>query len=246
MKTEFTSCKTCMYARPRASVIEELDEGNGTKVSVSAKALTKTAVACVFGLIASTNERYLVEHDGIEWILTVSEVTVSADTWEDDLVIPDIKYGRVTADTQIYLSAENDESRHYELLEPVKRPPGRSFSDIVNIFCNDEEMFPVREKLLTPCIKLTSVVASGLGKYRVKNGQVQGDQSSNEGPVETKVDIDCLTFDRCLLYLESECRGKGEDHDFEAVYNEDMLDAAKKLGCRGLEDLCMKKMGAFE
>ena len=104
--------------------------------------------------------------------------------------------------------------------------------DIVNIFCNDEEMFPVRKKLLTPCIKLTSVVASGLGKYRVKNGQVQGDQSSNEGPVETKVDIDCLTFDRCLLYLESECRGKGEDHDFEAVYNEDMLDAAKKLGCR--------------
>ena len=243
----------CMYARPRKSAIEELVEGKTEEVVVAAaKELTRTAVACLFGLIASTNERYLVEHDGVEWVLTVSEVGVSADVWEDDLVIPDIKYGRVTGDTRIYLSAENDQSNHYKLVEPIKRPPGKSFSDIVNIICSDEEMFPVRKKLLTPCIKLTSVVASGLGKYKTRGVKSTGDQSASdagaaaEGPIETNIDVDCLTFDRCLLYLESECRGRGEDHDFEAVYNEDMLDAAKKLGCRGLEDLCLKKMRAFE
>lgn len=230
----------CLDARPRHHA--PLADGQGGAVVVDAKELTRVVLGSIFGLVASTNERYVVVHKGIEWILTVTEVHIDVEDWDDELSIPDIKNGRISTDTKIYISPEDPEQEvpQYILQNLVPRPQQKGFSDIVDITCNDEETFPVRKKLLTPCIKLTSVVAAGLGKYKQTEG------ATETHAIRARVDIDCLTFDRCLLYLESECRGKGDEHDFEAQYNEDMLAAARKLGCRGLEDLCLKKMGAFE
>ena len=116
------------------------------------------------------------------------------------------------------MQPEVEDSKAYTLNNVNVSKANKKFKDLVEITCNDGEMFPVRKKILTPCIKLTSVVADGLGKYR-KQTDLDGREGSEEivqnsadenKAVQTTVDIDCLTFDRCLLYLESECRGTGE------------------------------------
>ena len=241
-----------------------MDE-NDKKIG-DAKYLTSLAIKCLFGLIVTKNERFLIveesdnlgkndtrSNDAVEWILTVTDVNIDIDDWDDAITIPDVNCGKITSETTFYLQPEVEDSKAYTLNNVNVSKANKKFKDLVEITCNDGEMFPVRKKILTPCIKLTSVVADGLGKYR-KQTDLDGREGSEEivqnsadenKAVQTTVDIDCLTFDRCLLYLESECRGTGELHDFEAQYNEDMLDAAKKLGCRGLEDLALKKMGAF-
>ena len=250
-----------------------IDENN-VKIG-DAKKLSSLSIKCLFGLIITKNERFLIVDDdddgNTEWILTITDVNIDIDDWDDALTIPDVNCGKIKSETSFYLTPEVEDSKAYTLNNVNKSKANKKFNDIVEIICNDEEMFPVRKKILTPCIKLTSVVADGLGKYRKKDEEKQNDTNANVSisnrnsdddddnknnnkkdddatrmkPIQTTIDIDCLTFDRCLLYLESECRGNGTSHDFEAQYNEDMLDAAIKLGCRGLEDLALKKMGAF-
>ena len=63
---------------------------------------------------------------------------------------------------------------------------------------------------------------------------------------EALVDVDCCCFDRVLLYLESEMRGRGPAHDFDHEYNLEMLTAAKKLGIAGLQELCERRLGEFK
>jgi hypothetical protein len=56
------------------------------------------------------------------------------------------------------------------------------------MFChslNADEVFPVKKKLLQPCIALASAVID------------RGDEQTR-----VSVDVDCITFDRVLLYLE--------------------------------------------
>jgi cytochrome b involved in lipid metabolism len=259
--------------RPRYTNENEVKFGD-------AKVLTSLSTKCLFGLIVTKNERFLIVEEeeeeeadhqlqqkaeelsskayscsnkgATEWILTVTDVDIDIDDWEDSITVPDVNCGKISSETTFFLKPEVEDCAAYTLTNVNRSKQNKKFTDIVEITCNDDEMFPVRKKILTPCIKLTSVVADGLGKYRGKAHNNDEKHSNTTAiaettvkPVQARVDIDCLTFDRCLLYLESECRGHSESHDFEAQYNEDMLDAAIKLGCRGLEDLALKKMGAF-
>ena len=58
--------------------------------------------------------------------------------------------------------------------------------------------------------------------------------------------VGALAFDRVLLYLESEMKGNGSEHEFDLEFTEEMLSAANKLGISGLVDLCLKKLGEFD
>ena len=95
----------------------------------------------------------------------------------------------------------------------------------------DDEYFPVKKKLLRPCIALTSAVMSGRGVHE------------HAAPTAT-VAADCCTFDRVLLYLEATARGQA--FDFDPEHLEDMTKAAEELKLGGLIDLCNQKRGAFD
>jgi hypothetical protein len=54
-----------------------------------------------------------------------------------------------------------------------------------------DEWFPVKKKLLRPCIALTQAV-----------------QHKGDAAAELRVAVDCPTFDRLLLFLEAEALGR--------------------------------------
>ena len=144
--------------------------------------------------------------------------------------LSDMYRGLVDASTRIDLISTTecipnpiaDSSRH-----------SQGIKDVVEIVTRDEEMFPVRRKLLRPCIALTSVVQAGRGKYK-RNG----------GNERISIGVEACTFDRVLLYLEHVARG--EDFKFDPLIATELLEAAETLGITDLSDRCRKVLGSFE
>ena len=133
--------------------------------------------------------------DDTEWILTVTGTHIASEDWKDELLCP-MSWGRVTADTLVYVSAEEGESEEYAVVGATSRP-AEALPNTITVRCNDDEIFVCKKRVLQPCIALTRFVAAGFGKYK--------DASSAE---EAFVDVDCCCFDRVLLYLESEMQGE--------------------------------------
>ena len=148
---------------------------------------------------------------------------------------------------------------------PSSKPRPPAAKNVVRVRCSDGEIFPVKRKLLRPCISLAAVVCRGLGKYRDEGsgdgegGDVDRNDSDEVGELDEDldddldderfdctVDEDCLCFDRVLLYLEAEARGEGETHVYDLQYTSELFSASQRLGIAGLESLCRKHMGAFE
>ena len=120
-----------------------------------------------------------------------------------------------------------------------------ALKNVVTVFTSDEEEFPVKRRLLRPCITLTSVVQAGRGKYRVdKDGREDGEDDQPDGVNLIQVDVDACTFDRVLLYLEHEARG--QEFKFDPLIAPELLEAAERLQIRGLQDSCQKSLGRFE
>ena len=77
------------------------------------------------------------------------------------------------------------------------------------------ETFPVKRRLLRPCVALTSLVQAGRGKYRHASAAASTAAKREDCPAAVQigdafsasVDMDACTFDRVLLYLEHEARG---------------------------------------
>ena len=73
------------------------------------------------------------------------------------------------------------------------------------------ETFPVKRRLLRPCVALTSLVQAGRGKYRHAAAAAKKEDCQAAVQIgdafSASVDMDACTFDRVLLYLEHEARG---------------------------------------
>lgn len=147
--------------------------------------------------------------------------------------VGDLHRGLVDATTEIELmsttecfpqgSVASSSSSGISREETIKR--------FVRIITRDEEMFPVRRKLLRPCITLTSLVQAGKGKYK-------------DAGEEVAIGVDACTFDRVLLYLEHVARG--DDFKFDPLIAGELLEAAQTLGIADLVDRCNKVLGSFE
>ena len=61
---------------------------------------------------------------------------------------------------------------------------------------------------------------------------------------DEQVPLDCLIFDKVLLFLEAAALGR--DFDFDINQVDEMAAAAAALGCQPLLDVCHQKTGAFE
>lgn len=111
--------------------------------------------------------------------------------------------------------------------------------NVVEIITSDDEVFPVKRRLLRPCISLTSIVQAGKGKYCLPSETDVSESSLNTA----RVPVDACTFDRVLLYLEHEVRN--EEFKFDPLIANELLVAAQKLQISGLQQLCEKILGSF-
>ncbi|TMW68374.1 hypothetical protein Poli38472_005842 [Pythium oligandrum] len=208
-------------------------------VSVDAQEFGAAFVKFMWQCILTENERLTMQYkDGIEYFVRVLEIDAE-DESETEFTMPDSFRGIVDEETQVFVSLDGQESEDaaFKLTNQVHRPEDKSLasmrSDVVSVVTNDEEEFPVKKKLLFPCIKLSSAVLSGKGVHK-------------DASTTIEVDVDCLTFDRVLLYLEHEARNDDTEYQFDPQHAEELLTAANKLGCIGLQDVCKKRLGEFE
>jgi hypothetical protein len=119
-----------------------------------------------------------------------------------------------------------------QLLHARQRPPAAAPTNIVNIYTSDGEWFPVKKKLLRPCIALTKVRVSlrvllrrrvrvwacargrphqnrpataeySLSRTDTCRRALQAVRDSGDTAPTVTVAIDTLTFDRVLIFLEA-------------------------------------------
>ncbi|RMX67240.1 hypothetical protein DD238_001117 [Peronospora effusa] len=190
-----------------------------------------------------TWQRVLTEHerlvmpykDGRRYFIRVLEIDAE-DEDETEFTMPDSYRGRVDEDVQVFISSEGGQSSTFELLNAAVIDSAGLVSmrsDVVTVVTNDEEEFPVKKKLLFPCIKLSSAVLSGKGVHK-------------DASTTIDVDVDCCTFDRVLLYLEHEARNDGTEFQFDPSVTDDLLAAAITVGCIGLQEACQRRFGEFQ
>jgi len=202
--------------------------------TIDAKAIEKALGNSLHDHIITCHERIWLTCNEKEFLLRVLDVT--AEREEDDegevIVVEDDFRGRIVPGTKLHI--QKDMGEHEELFRlenATPRAAKRRPENTMDIFCNDGEYFPVRKRLLQPCIALTKAVLD-----------------KTDERLRVDVDIDCCTFDRVLLYLIAESTGavrKGE-YKLDLEHCGEMLDAAQKLKLIGLQTMCEKMMGAYE
>lgn len=203
-------------------------------ITLDANAFEQVLKKYCWNRILTENERLIVVGpENVQYFVRVVEIEAD-DNDETDFTMPDVFRAMVDDQTRVYMVSElplDDEFFQLEGALAKKDAPPRD--DIVTVITTDDEEFPVKKKLLHPCIKLSSAVLAGKGVHKMASRTI-------------KVDLDCCTFDRVLLYLEHEARNSAESYYFDPIYTEDFLKAAETVGCIGLEDVCRKRLGEFE
>ncbi|CAI5746387.1 unnamed protein product [Peronospora destructor] len=204
-------------------------------ILTDAKDFAMTFAKYTWQRVLTEHERLVMSYtDGRRYFIRVLEIDAE-DEDETEFTMPDSYRGRVDQDVQVFLSSEGGQSATFELLNAtVINSAGlvSMRSDVVTVLTNDEEKFPVKKKLLFPCIKLSSAVLSGKGVHK-------------DASTTIKVDVDCCTFDRVLLYLEHEARNDGTEFQFDPSVTDDLLAAAITVGCIGLQEVCQRRFGEF-
>ncbi|KAG1693686.1 hypothetical protein DVH05_023088 [Phytophthora capsici] len=228
--------------RPLLQEDEESDEEVATvqppaaPIVTDAKEFAAAFAKYMWQRVLTEHERIVMPYkDGRDYFVRVLEIDAQ-DEDETEFTMPDSYRGRVDEDVQVFVSSEGAQSLAFELLNvtPVDSAGLTSMrSDVVTVLTNDEEEFPVKKKLLFPCIKLSSAVLSGKGVHKDASSTID-------------VDVDCCTFDRVLLYLEHEARNDGTEFQFDPSVTDDLLAAAITVGCIGLQEVCQRRFGEFE
>jgi len=212
--------------------------------------------------VLSVNECLIITIGDTELVCRVSRVSVVRD--EDDAILGggdssgsagggvssaeaslDEPYrGRVTVNTEFYVQPSNPDSIK---VNGERSLPETLPEDVIHVTTSDEEWFPVRRILLAPCINLTKYVQAGRGKYK----DVESLEKSKRGPdtpdtgMHCKVNIDCCTFDRVLLFIMSQLYPEDCKFALELSETNALSHAAEVLGLLALSDLCQSQLSSF-
>lgn len=167
--------------------------------------------------------------------------------------------GRVNVQTEFFIEASNPDTVH--IADGKKIPEGTLPADVIHVTTSDDEWFPVRRILLAPCLHLTKYVQAGRGKYKNQGcqDQDQDDQSgeckslpsSEKSPdapitgIHCRVDIDCCTFDRVLLFVMSQLYPHEYKFALDLSETNALSHAAEQLGLLSLQDLCQSQLSSF-
>ncbi|GMF34145.1 unnamed protein product [Phytophthora fragariaefolia] len=216
---------------------EEVDEQPPpAPIVIDAKEFATALAKYTWQQVLTEHERIVMPYkDGRKYFVRVLE-TDAEDEDETEFTMPDSFRARVDEDVQVFVSSEGGPSSEFDLRNAtVVGDAGLASmrSDVVTVLTKDEEEFPVKKKLLFPCIKLSSAVLSGKGVHKDASATIE-------------VDVDCCTFDRVLLYLEHEARNDGTEFQFDPTVTDDLLAAAITVGCIGLQEVCQRRFGEFE
>eukprot|EP00882_Tetradesmus_deserticola_P028168 GHRQ01031362.1.p1 GENE.GHRQ01031362.1~~GHRQ01031362.1.p1 ORF type:complete len:220 (+),score=106.70 GHRQ01031362.1:51-662(+) len=112
-----------------------------------------------------------------------------------------------------------------QLLNAISRAAAPPATNVVHVYTNDGEWFPVKKKLLRSCIALTKAV-----------------RDSGDAAPTVHVDIDTLTFDRVLIFLEAHALQR-QPPGFAVHYLPDLQQAGEQLGLRSLQEYCARLKG---
>lgn len=211
------------------------------RVETDAEAFASAFATSLQQRVLTENERVVTrfQADNRDYFVRVLAVDAE-DALETDFTMPDAFRGSVDAATRVFVSADAaDSDAHFTLTNAAdagafdRHCASLPRGDVVTVVTNDDEAFPVKKKLLFPCIALSSAVLAGQGVHRNASSTVA-------------VEVDCLTFDRVLLYLEHEARSEPDvAFAFDPAHTEELLTAATTLGCSGLQDVCRQRLGEF-
>ena len=163
-------------------------------ITLSTSQVVQSLKKSLYGVLITVGDIYLVQEGAHQLVCRVNDVEPEVEE-ENELEIADHYRGLVDDNTAITLSicdACNALALDSPSLPSEAKP---NLSNVIFIRTKDDEVFPVKRRLLRPCISLTSVVQAGRGKYKDL-----GDET------EVPVPVEACTFDRVLLYLEHEAR----------------------------------------
>jgi len=170
--------------------MEEDDPEVPEMVILDAASLTAALSRHLFNATVSIYDRVLLEFDGREYVARLVGMEGEGEDDEEGIGMPDTRRGVIDSNTVLYLTEDATFASQIRLDGKLSRADAPPPKNAVALHTNDEECFPVRSKLLQPCIKLTSAVMAGHGVHK-------------EALPEVTVDVDCLTMDRVLRYLEA-------------------------------------------
>ena len=245
------------------SCLDSASVGSEKEVMVvDAQKLSKQLLNQTLHSILTVNECVILQDNNVEVVGRVSRVCLE-DTSQGTTMVGDNTTnasaagmvepfrGRVGIHTEFYISASS-QGPYSELtvLNPRVLTERALPQDVVHITTSDGEWFPIRRVLLAPCIKLTHCVQAGRGKYQTIPTLSDEEKSpdapkGDDGRPHVKINIDCCTFDRVLLFILSILYP--EEHSFALDLSEinTLMDAAKELGLQSLEDMCSMKTSSF-
>jgi len=216
--------------------------------------------------ILTVNECLTLTIDGTGLVCRVSRVCVVSD--KDDAILGgaggegnandgdissaeaslDEPYrGRMTINTEFYVEASNPDT--VQILGARHLPEGTLPEDVIHITTSDDEWFPVRRILLASCLNLTKYVQAGRGKYKdTPTAYLRKSERSPDAPdggIHCKVEIDCCTFDRVLLFIMSQLFPDDYKFALELSETNSLSNAAEVLGLLALSDLCASQLSSF-
>lgn len=215
--------------------------------------------------VLTVNECFILDIQNVDLVCRVSRVEVTQNTKDPILVMEndtdgdedstkiaadvalDEPYrGRVTVTTDFFIQSSNPDA----LIIAGERilPEGDLPEDVIHVTTNDGEWFPVRKMLLAPCIHLTKYVQAGHGKYQHVES-IPMEERSVDAPnsgMHCKVDIDCCTFDRVLVFIMSQLYPREYKFALELSEMSTMIMAAESLGLVSLKDFCQSQLSSFE
>ena len=248
--------------REELTTVEEEEKKQNQQqkpIVVNATQLSKQILNQTLYSILTVNECVILSHNNVEIVGRIARVCLE-DSSKEILAdtntaasagMEDPFRGRVGIHTEFYISASTQgPSSEVTVVTPKVLTERPLPQDVVHITTSDGEWFPIRRVLLAPCIKLTHCVQAGRGKYK-DIPTLSSDEKSSDAPKEddgrphVKINMDCCTFDRVLLFILSILYP--EEHSFALDLSEvnTLTDAAKELGLQSLEDLCLSQNSSF-
>jgi hypothetical protein len=228
-------------------------------ILVNAQEVSKQLLNQTLYSILTVNECIILKQNDVEIVGRIARVCLENSSQEilvdtntaASAGMEDPFRGRVGIHTEFYVSASTQgPSSEVTVVNPKVLTERPLPQDVVHITTSDGEWFPIRRVLLAPCIKLTHCVQAGRGKYK-SIPTLSSEEKSPDAPTEddgrphVKINVDCCTFDRVLLFILSILYP--EEHSFALDLSElnTLIDAAKELGLQSLEDVCLSQTSSF-
>ena len=235
---------------------------NLIKEEFQAKEIEKLLINNALHSVLTVNECAVITVHGKDLVCRVSRVCIDRksiseegeETYSQSISAADATLeepfrGRVTINTEFYVQTSNTDAL---LIHGGRTLREGSFpEDVIHITTSDDEWFPVRRIILAPCIKLTKYVQFGRGKYKNDSRNVLNYDKSRHSPdapengIHCRVEIDCCTFDRVLIFIMGLLYPDQYNFALELSEMNTLAHAAQELGLLSLSDLCKSQQSSF-